>query len=135
LQKEKEEYFKQIGSNVSTSEAKSNWQSHALSTVSKFSNDPNSYMFEGDTKKRIDEINNKLLQKNPGAQDAMSHMSSALTSTLTKENMMSHSIAKMSDTDSHFSMPISGISRRSNFTMISLASQAGKPGDNRLPKE
>ena len=57
LQKEKNEYFKQMGSNVSTSQAKSNWQSHALSAVSKFSTDPNSFMFEGESKKRIDEIN------------------------------------------------------------------------------
>jgi len=41
----------------------------------------------------------------------------------------------MSDTSSQFSMPMSGISRRSDFTMITLSSQAIGTKQRVLPKQ
>lgn len=61
LQKEKEEYYKNLGSGHSTSQAKSGWQSQAPSIVSKFSSEPNFYSMEEETKKRMSEIDARLL--------------------------------------------------------------------------
>ena len=43
LQREKELYQKSMGSAMSTSQARSGWQSHAPSVVSKFQSEPNLY--------------------------------------------------------------------------------------------
>jgi hypothetical protein len=43
------------------SKTKSGWQSHAPSIVSKFSSEPNVYSEQTAEKKRLDEINAKLL--------------------------------------------------------------------------
>lgn len=61
LQKEKELYQKQLGGASVISKTKSGWQSHAPSIVSKFSSEPNVYSEQTAEKKRLDEINAKLL--------------------------------------------------------------------------
>jgi hypothetical protein len=43
LQKERDLYQKSVGSAMSVSQARSGWQSHAPSVVSKFQSEPNLY--------------------------------------------------------------------------------------------
>ena len=57
LVREKEEYYKL--QNVG--------DSHNPSKVSKLTGAPNVYAFEGETKSRMDEIDSKLRERNPGA--------------------------------------------------------------------
>lgn len=76
--------------------------------------------------------------KNPQAQEAMisqgSSSSNLTPSKLTVGNLpQSFSKPSSDDTSSHFSMPMSGISRRSNFTMISLTTSSGR--EKVLPKQ
>ena len=57
LQREKEEYFKADG------------QSSSPSKVSRLTGAPNMYALEGETKARMDEIDSKLRDRNPAAQE------------------------------------------------------------------
>ena len=63
----------------------------------------------------------------------MLSQSQATPSKLTQDNLQTSKM--MSETTSQFSMPMSGISRRSNFTMISLSTQALGAKDRVLPKQ
>ena len=61
LMKERDYYQKSVGSAMSVSQARSGWQSHAPSIVSKFSNEPNLYTPQNEYKSRLQEIDAKLL--------------------------------------------------------------------------
>lgn len=96
LQKEKELYQKQLGSAMSNN--KSGWQSHAPSVISKFSSDTNFYAEETKDSRRLQEIDAKLLQKNPQAQELMLSQSQATPSKLTQDNLQTSKM--MSETTS-----------------------------------
>lgn len=110
---EKEEYFKGDGQ-------------QSVSRKSKIIEAPNSYSLEGDTKSRMDEIDNRLRIRNPGAQDNYSAApslgslqlpGSGLNAGVGGKDLMNLSVSQFSQLDA-----MSSISRRSNLTMITLKS-------------
>ena len=130
--KEKEEYYAQLNGNDKTSQG-------GMSKVSRLTSQPNIYSVMDDKKNAMDKIDEKLRQHNPVAfsqltsvmDDSKSINSFKLPPSSAKKSKMND------DLESQFSMPVSGISRKSNFTTITLmsGSQLGSTKNQKLPKE
>lgn len=104
LQREKEDYLRHDG------------QSSSPSKVSKLVSAPNVYSFEGETKTRMDEIESKLRERNPTAQENMANLPPTLGGV-----QLPDSKNDLNATSSNFSV-FSTASKRSNFTTITLQS-------------
>ena len=91
LQKEKEEYFKHDG------------QSSSPSKVSRLTGAPNIYAFEGETKVRMDEIDTKLRERNPQAQENISSVPPSLSGFKLPDKKETD-ISDMNATSSNFSV-------------------------------
>lgn len=96
------------------------------------------YHIDGEQKRRLEEIDNRLRIRNPAAQDNSSVMPSLASLQLPgskagpSTDLMNISASQFSQLDA-----MSSISRRSNLTMITLKTQmSGASGKNTaLPKE
>ena len=119
LQREKEEYMRHDG------------QSSSPSKVSKLGSAPNVYAFEGETKARMDEIESKLRDWNPTAQESVANLPPTLGGV-----QLPDSKGDMNATSSNFSV-FSAASKRSNFTTITLQTNITSLGGKQkaLPKE
>ena len=106
-------------------------QSSSPSRVSKLVSAPNVYSFEGETKARMDEIESKLRERNPTAQENVANLPPTLGGV-----QLPDSKNDMNATSSNFSV-FSAASKRSNFTTITLQSNiTGLGGKSKpLPKE
>ena len=128
LQREKEDYFKHDG------------QSSSPSKVSRLTSAPNIYSFEGETKARMDEIDSKLRDRNPGAQENIMAEPPSLSGLKLPDapGKKATDISDMNMTGSNFSVAgYSSASRRSNFTTITLQTNITGIGgkQQKLPKE
>ena len=127
LVREKEDYYKLQTDGASSSPSK----------VSRLTSGPNVYVFEGETKSRMDVIDGKLRERNPGAQDNTPSAPPSLGGfTLNLPDTPSK--GGMNATSSNFSVAgYSSASRRSNVTTITLQSNiTGLGGKQKaLPKE
>ena len=119
LQREKDEYMRHDG------------QSSSPSKVSRLVSGPNVYAFEGSTKARMDEIESKLRERNPAAQENIANLPPTLSGMQLPE-----SGGDMNATSSNFSV-FSSASKRSNFTTITLQTNITNLGGKKkaLPKE
>ena len=104
LQREKEDYLRHDG------------QPSSPSKVSKLVSAPNVYSFEGETKTRMDEIESKLRERNPTAQENVANLPPTLGGV-----QLPDSKNDLNATSSNFSV-FSTASKRSNFTTITLQS-------------
>lgn len=107
LQEEKKEYFKIDGD-------------QSVSKVSRITDATNVFSIGGDYMKAMQDLDQKLSSVNPNAVSNQLHQSEMKSS-------------KDFDSQSQFSMPMSGVSRRSNFTTFTLQSKFGK--SKTAPKE
>lgn len=113
LRKEKDAYFK----------------SDDKSVLTKYTKDENVYAIQGPISREVSLIDEKLRELNPLDADAASVVQSDAMSQgggfkLTAKNLPQMLGDKSAgyDVQSNFSIPVSGISRRSNFTTITLSS-------------
>lgn len=95
-----------------------NMNPDSLSVVSGYTAGSNVYSLAGEQKSILESIDQRIRQCNPDAQILpLPNMESSLKQGFDKSLL--HRAAD-SDTQSQFSMPVSGISRRSDFTTITL---------------
>lgn len=92
--------------------------------MSRLTGQPNTYVLEGETRERMEEIDRKLRDHNPAAQNNMSLIPTSDSPFIlpTEENSAKKRKKGMMDSQSNFSQleGMSNISRRSNLTLLTL---------------